>query len=183
MGVRRALLQETLEAEEVLRVAERRYPRHLETQPKLQEAQELVVAKIEKLWCFDYCNYMIQVHDERDRAGSHLAWLANSAKKRSAIVEPAADDSRRLYRQDDINKEFHNYHTQLYSRVVVFSAGSLAELLPSLRLQTLAQVDAEALGVGITPQEVRAAIKDTYRNKTPETDGLTICRILVDTDP
>ncbi|KAJ1215118.1 hypothetical protein NDU88_002728 [Pleurodeles waltl] len=91
VGIQQMLLQETLEAEETLRLTEKCHSGHPELQPELLVACKVVATKVEPLQCFDYCNYTIGAHVERELAGLLLAWLANPAKRRSVI-----DDRRWL---------------------------------------------------------------------------------------
>ncbi|KAJ1207950.1 hypothetical protein NDU88_003340 [Pleurodeles waltl] len=117
---------------------------------------------------------MIWAHAKRDRTGDLLVWLTNPAKRGSMIIELVAGDGRRLRMHEDINKEFHDFYAELYSRVVVPSMGPLAEIPCPLWLPTLTQADAEALGELFTPQKVRTKIKAMFQNKTPGMDGLPI---------
>ncbi|KAJ1082871.1 hypothetical protein NDU88_003034 [Pleurodeles waltl] len=88
------LQRETLETEEALRSFEKC---HLEVQTEILKTREAVAADVEHLRCFNYCNYMVRTHAERDRAGLLLTCLANPAKQGSLIVELATDEGGRLY--------------------------------------------------------------------------------------
>ena len=78
VGVRLTLLTEVQTAELELREAERERLGHPERQQTLLEHREQVAMSIEKLRCYDYKEYMIRTHADRDKAGALLAWLVNS---------------------------------------------------------------------------------------------------------
>ena len=115
---------------------------------------------------------MIQARADRDKAGALLAWLVNSEKWGSVIVELETNGGEHLYSQAAINQHFCDYYQTLYSSSKTDNIDLTRELLDPLQLTTLLPEDEEILGGDITLTEVMEAIQSTAKRKTPGTDGI-----------
>ncbi|KAJ1161213.1 hypothetical protein NDU88_001700 [Pleurodeles waltl] len=158
--------EEVLSSEATLRTWEQRRPRYPELQAKLLAAKETVATNAKQLRYFDYRNYMVRKHAERDSTGSLLAWLVNPTKRGSVIVELEDNRGYRAYWLND--------YYAILCRLVRNVKMDIETFLAPLTLPMLSPDEAAELGVNITLQEVRAAIKTMARTRLL---ALMACRL------
>lgn len=117
-GIRCIALNELMTAEQDLRELVRRWPRHPELQPGLQDSKEEVAKQTERLRCFDFKQYLDRTHAELDKSGSLLAWLANLTSKGSPVVELDDEEGGRKYTKEgitDIFAQYYSIHTRWWA--------------------------------------------------------------------
>ena len=157
-GVRPVLLGEVQRHEERLRILELKVPVNPAQRPLLVAERGRWAEATERLSKFDYRAYVERMHDEQDKAGRMLAWLANPNTNGTTIVEIRDEGGDKVRTQNEINTVFASYYKKLYARPEPLDPTELAEYLDSLPLRSRSPETEEEIGELIT-QELKAVLK------------------------
>ncbi|KAJ1118887.1 hypothetical protein NDU88_007074 [Pleurodeles waltl] len=172
LGVKRMLNRELLEIESKMRKVETEATTSvtsLETLNSLKSDYKEADARLSR---HDYRHFKAPQHAEGNRSGKLLAWLVRQPLQSSPIGAIRTHSGEVINAQAGINKSFHTYYRSLYQPTNPPNEQQLSELL-SLILQNINIIDSAATLDGpITSEELRLALSQKARGKTPGSDGL-----------
>ena len=122
----------------------------------------------------DYRHYIKRQHSEGDRSGRMLAWLLKEEHTNIPIGAIRGTDGTIHCSQLEINEIFADYYRTLYSDPQPHTQEAVLQYIQNIQLACLTPEQCEELETPLQLSEIRYAIKQISRNKTPGTDGLPI---------
>lgn len=103
---------------------------------------------------------------------SHLLALRLRKDEKYSNITSISSASGLLTGPKDINTEFRNFFSNLYSSEITLDTVKSRDFLEKLNLPSLSQEEADHMGTPITLSELKEAVFSMKRGKSPGWDGI-----------
>ncbi|KAJ1126055.1 hypothetical protein NDU88_004468 [Pleurodeles waltl] len=165
--VGRQLLWDLSEVERDLRQAEVHTTGRTVSPSQLRQYHVLRREAESALSHHSYRILMALQHAQEDRSGEVFAWLLHEVHRGTPAMSIRINDGTMATSQLAINSTFRDYYRQLYEKLTTSDMSHMLDFLKGVSLPSLTATQRNTVEEPIQMEEIKEAIPQIARNKTP----------------